>query len=113
MERSPVVALGQKDRVSPSLGQRLQSHFYNNRGAYLAAAGVAGAGAAAYLGHRSGLEKADARVARLEASHTDDRRQAYLAGRGEATHEMISQGFGARPAFAPDSAFQRALRAHR
>ena len=34
MQAPPTVALGGKDKRSPSLGQRVRMHFYNNRGAY-------------------------------------------------------------------------------
>lgn len=69
MDRAPVVALGAKDRSSPSIGQRMANHFNTHRAVYgsvgVAVAGAAGAAGAAYLGHeighaaghRSGLEK--------------------------------------------------------
>lgn len=65
MQRAPVVALGEKDRKQPSLGQRMADHFHNNRALYgsLAAAGVGAAGVVGgaavghAMGHQSGLEK--------------------------------------------------------
>ena len=56
MQAPPVVALGQKDKVQPSLGQRIRSHFYNNRGLYGAAAGAAvSSGLAWEGGHHFGV----------------------------------------------------------
>ena len=57
MQAPPPVDLGAKDRVSPSLGARLQKHFLVNRTAYALAAGAAAAAAAGAAGHRSGLER--------------------------------------------------------
>lgn len=56
MQAPPVVALGQKDKVQPSLGQRIRTHFYNNRGLYGAAAGAAvSSGLAWEGGHHFGV----------------------------------------------------------
>ena len=56
MQAPPVVALGQKDKVQPSLGQRIRTHFYNNRGLYGAAAGAAvSSGLAWEGGHHFGI----------------------------------------------------------
>lgn len=61
MERQPIVALGAKDRSSPSLGQRMASHFHKNRAVYsavgAAAVGAAGAAGAAFIGHELGRGK--------------------------------------------------------
>lgn len=55
MQAPPVLALGQKDKVTPSLGQRISGHFYNNRGIYSAIGAAAVAGAAGhYVGHKTG-----------------------------------------------------------
>lgn len=63
MQAPANVDLGAKDRVSPSLGARLQKHFMNNRAAYATALGAtlaaAGAGVAASR-NRAGLERAGA-----------------------------------------------------
>lgn len=56
MQAPPVLALGQKDKVTPSLGQRFRGHFYNNRGIYSAISAAALAGAAGhYVGHKTGV----------------------------------------------------------
>ena len=55
MQAPPIVALGQKDKVTPTLGQRIRAHFYNNRGTYSAIGAGALAGAAGhYFGHKTG-----------------------------------------------------------
>ena len=76
MQAPPPVDLGAKDRVSPSLGARLQKHFLVNRTAYALAAGAAAAAAAGAVGHHSGLERG--------------KRSGYSAGyhRGSMEHGM-------------------------
>ena len=86
MQAPPPVDLGAKDRVSPSLGARLQKHFLVNRTAYALAAGAAAAAAAGAAGHRSGLERGH--------------RAGYSAGyhRGGMEHGMSQFNNGVRHA---------------
>lgn len=82
MDKQPVVALGEKVRGT-SLGERVRSHLYNHRGAYISAltgAAAVGLGVATpFLGAHE-LRSAIERGARRSPAETGDRFRAYMHG---------------------------------
>jgi len=98
MDRTSVVALGEKDRKQPSLGERVRSHFYNNRGAYLGALGTVASAAAGVYGLHRGLERGNRMVARANEAHAASvdriRHEAYGLGLGHGMAENMTRKWG-------------------